>query len=456
MVRWMSRCGLWGGLAVGLLAGCQEPIVILEVDGVPAAARSLLLRTRVGGKLGAEAWFPGEERRLAVRLPGPEGEPVTLELHAMLPGDCVTASARLDVATPGGLGGWARHAAVLVRREKAHCDVDTVRGTTPGAGDLRGVWMNEANGLFAAGAGGEVTYCPAGAPPCVVRKITQAPVPPLDFYAVWGGPDASVYLAGNGGIVIRCQTDKTSFDCKILDSHTKQSLRANWGARDRRYYAVGDGSALVTCDVRSNDCRFKEIGVSSSLNGVWGTDDERVFVVGDGGILARCSPGGPCVQEVLGTNRDLYAVWGRDAGHVYVVGDAGTVVRCTDQPGSCRSLTSNTTSELHSVWGTDAGNVYVAGSGGTMLRCADGADGCTVLASGTTQSLLAVRASDAGNAYVVGEMGTVLRCSAGADSCSLLTIPGGTKQHLRAVFGTDADNVYFAGDAGTILRRKLH
>lgn len=456
MACWMCRCfpeALAVLVVLGLL-GCRDPIVILDVDGVPAGTRSLLLRTRLQGALGVEAWFSGDTRSLVAQLPRRADEQVTLELYAMLPGDCVTASGRLTVAIPGGLGGWARHAAVLERRRAPGCDVETVRGEGAGLGNLNGVWVSDTGGVFAAATSGEVTYCPAGLP-CNAVKITQPPVPPYDFHAIWGSSDASVYLAGHSGTVARCQSDRTNFGCSLLESHTMQSLRANWGARDGRYYAVGGGSALVVCDVGSNHCRPREVGVSSSLNGVWGTEEERVFVVGDRGVLARCAPEGPCAQEDLATSRNLYAVWGRDAGHVYAVGSGGTVLRCTDRQGSCRLLTSNTRADLSSVWGTDADNVYAVGSQGTILRCSDGSDACAVLDSGTAQALLAVRASDAGNAYVAGESGTALRCSAGMDACAPLDV-GGTNQPLRAVFGLDPDSVYFVGGAGTVLRRKLH
>lgn len=458
MVRWMSRCWLWGAVMLGL-SGCGDPIIVLDVDGVPAGTQSLLLRTRLGGKLGTEAWFPGDRRRLAVQLPGGADSRVALDLYAMKPGDCVTASVHLEEEVPGGPGRWTERAVALAGRSEDRCSLEarvlTLMPSSLTPINMQGVWVSESNDVYAAGGGSAVVRCLSGQA-CSNLSLELPPQNPgFDLNAVWGSSNASVYLAGSGGLLVNCQGAACrQIRISAVTDYTK-SLRSMWGISGKSAYAVGDGGAFVICDVPTGACTFRDVVPSRPLRGIWGLDERRIFVVGDGGTLLRCHSDGACTPEGLSKTETLNAVWGSDASHVYAVGGKGTVWRCTDQPGSCRLLDSGTMSELRSVWGTDAGNVYAVGSQGTILRCSDGTDSCTVLDSGTTQHLLAVRSSDAGTAYVVGEVGTVLRCSAGAASCSPLAVPGGTRQHLRAVFGTNPDNLYFVGDANTILRRKL-
>ena len=112
--------------------------------------------------------------------------------------------------------------------------------------------------------------------------------------------------------------------CVALASGTTQGLRAVWASDANNIYVAGDGGTVLRCSVGLNACSSLTVNTTQLFHSIWGIDGNNVYIVGGGGSVRRCAAGSTtCTELNSGVSQNLLSVWGSDTSNVYVAGDGG-------------------------------------------------------------------------------------------------------------------------------------
>ncbi|HKU40138.1 MAG TPA: hypothetical protein VJR89_18390, partial [Polyangiales bacterium] len=203
------------------------------------------------------------------------------------------------------------------------------------------------------------------------------------LYGVWGDAKG-VWAVGTGGSVARYENG--SWQARNVAAAGESWLHSVWGAGTSTWLVGDQGLTLVAA---AGSFIKVATPVKSNLLDVWGDADDRFWAVGEGGAVLRWDgmawlkvPTGP----MGGVVQNLRAVWGSARDDVWVVGTEGTILHWTGE--RFESQTRSAKYSLNDVWGRGRNDVYAVGTGGVALHY-DGS-GWTELETGTRSNLQSV------------------------------------------------------------------
>lgn len=138
------------------------------------------------------------------------------------------------------------------------------------------------------------------------------------------GPQTEVALAGDGGLLLRCETDIDKVRmlgrfCTTLDSATRFRLNAVSYAGAQELWAVGEGGTVVRC--RGGQCGLVPSGTRASLHSVLGTASGEVWVGGEASTLLRLRGADLVPAAQLPANRAVELLLSAGSDGIWAVGD---------------------------------------------------------------------------------------------------------------------------------------
>lgn len=413
-----------------------------------------------------------------------------------------------DVFSTGGIG-YAVGAGGRVLRRTSSWAADT----SPTTVELRGVYGNSTNDVWALGAQGTAVrwngaMWTASNPPAfgtfTMRGISGGGGGPLYAIDSFGGIysystawaqvrsmstddlqgvaviSGTPYVAGNnvGGLIMHYTGSSWQRDVQ-----GGIGFRGVAGTGPTELWAVGEAGAIWQSDGTTWSPRGS--GITSNMNGVFATDAQHAWAVGNSGALMVYNGSYFTPVSVGGSTPNLNAVWASGANNVIVVGNNGFIVRYDGS--NWLTMPSGTTQHLRAVYGVSATRAYAVGDNGAVVTF-DGTSWSQV--GGATTNLRAVWASSPGDVYVAGDMGKVLRSNGGAFAeispgpattasiggiygasagdfwitadTALFRYTGGafgaavtpipTVTGLRGIFGTGATEIWAVGGGGALLK----
>ncbi len=314
-----------------------------------------------------------------------------------------------------------------------------------GGADINAMWTASSSlDVFGVGDLGTIRHYDGKAWSNVKQTITTK-----DLYGVWGTGITNLYVAGDGGTVLR--RDATGW--KKLTTGYANDLQAVWGSSASDVYFVGTSGIILRYDGKTTWSKHTS-GTAVQLEGVWGSNATDIYVVGEKGTVLRYY-GGSWMKETVKsststTGSDLHAVWGSSANNVFVVGDNGSVFRNDGAMWDDMTKLTGTAKDLLGVWGTGANNVFVVGAEGKTMRW-DGGTAWKGVASNATTDLNDVRVSSTISALAVGAVGTVLRYSKPGSTGKWTPETNMFPNTIYGMWGTGVSDIYAVAAKGAVL-----
>jgi hypothetical protein len=443
---------LWGAASALVLAGCNNPLIILDVAYANRGEQFLQLQAQLASGVTQNPAIAGMPARLALSLPADASGPVQLNLFGQNMNGCQVSQATLKLELPGGLSQASETPVQLAPptglATSFPCTTDRFCQCLPAAqpGGLQAVLGFTGIDAIAVGQKGMIEQCSGAACRPLTFPSSQ------DLLAVWGSTQGHFYAVGNLSPVIRCDAGPNSTSCAALTSNTPRALNAVAGSDADHVYAVGEQGAIIRCSSTEGSCTPLNSGLSTqALYTVWASDASNVYAAGGGGAVVRCSSGSMSCQSLMPpwATADLHGSWGSSAA-VYIVGDSGSMGFCASGAPSCFKIDAKAASfNLKAVSGSGT-SLYVVGDTGIMSSCNITNPTfvtCTAMNTGTKANLHSVWASPDGTVYAVGDGGTLVSCNSAGCTPQVIS----TGQTLRSVWGSDASHVYAVGDGGVVL-----
>lgn len=256
---------------------------------------------------------------------------------------------------------------------------------------------------------------------------------------VWGNNADTVWAVGAGGTVLKWNGKAWA----AQPSGTTQDLYSVGGSAADAVWAVGASGTILRWD----GIAWSSLpsGTLASLYGVWSSDANNAWAVGTGGTILRWN-GKAWSSLPSGTTEHLYSVWGSDANNIWAVGDYGTTRKWNGWTLTAHDDTNIQT--LYAVWGSDVNNVWSAQKYGWIFKW-EGEAWVSKYINSPSHVLYGVWTSGANHVWIVGQRGTIRKW----DGSTLSSQDSGTED-LRGVWGSSQSDIWVVGGAGTILRRK--
>lgn len=179
---------------------------------------------------------------------------------------------------------------------------------TPGAKELRGVWMAAPDDALAVGSYVFLHWDGAA--------WTDVPdAPSRNYRSVWGFGDGTILAVGNTGSVV--YFDGTTWS-DIPTLGIKQNLRSVWGPAPGDAFLVGEGGTVFRWN--GVELAKMEVPTTDTLHAVWGTGPNDVWVVGGRGTILHWD--GVQWIDDSPSNHDgaFFAVGGTASGTVVATG----------------------------------------------------------------------------------------------------------------------------------------
>ena len=281
-----------------------------------------------------------------------------------------------------------------------------------------------------------------GAPWCIVTGLPEQ----VTFSAVWGSSPTDVWLAGEGGALLRW--DGTAWSA--VASGTESALRALAGTSAKDIWAAGLDGTLLHFDGSSWSAKQSN-GASWSFAS--GPNERPIYALfalpgslWAGGSGARAFDGTTWTEPHHGSHLPTMAIWGLDSSTLWAVGLQGMVNRWDGH--HWERLGGELGPNFFGVWGSAANDVWVVGSAGSIVHWLEGK--AAPVPSGTTHDLHAVRGFGAKDVWAVGDQGTILHWqgSTWAPSSSPVSTA------LLGIWGASAGDVWLVGENGVVLRHR--
>jgi hypothetical protein len=255
---------------------------------------------------------------------------------------------------------------------------------------------------------------------------------------VWGTSQGEVYVAGEGGTILRSVHDGP---WEVQYSACCPSLRDVWGSSPSDIVVVG-GSTILNFDGLSWASALDPKG---SLGGVSGSSKDDVWAVGsDGFIFRRQANGTWGIADHV--DLPLTAVWAATETDAWAVGANGVAYRFDGSAWVHRP--TGVSDALHDVWGSSATSVWIVGEFGRILHSDGSSTPFDVHQSPKPFDLNSVWGRSPSEVWAVGRKGTVLQY----DGHQWLTHDCGTTEDLNAVWVSETGRLVAVGDGGIVVR----
>lgn len=191
-----------------------------------------------------------------------------------------------------------------------------------------------------------------------------------DLWWVHGVPDGSVFLGGEGGMMLRYDRASDAFTRMETPSETP-IVFGIWGSSASDVLAVGGLGRAAGFVWRFDGTSWSELALPADFGGqslfkVWGTGPGDAWIVGTDGAVLHWD--GSALRTVdAGTTRTLFTVHAID-GAVAAVGGAGSgVLVQRDADGVWHDVAPELVPQLFGVFLTEEGGAAV-GINGTFVR----------------------------------------------------------------------------------------
>lgn len=299
---------------------------------------------------------------------------------------------------------------------------------------LYAVWAGSASDIFAVGDGGRILRSTGGSFQSTTSPTTQ----PL--YGVWGNSATDeVWAVGGGGTILKY--DRAGGSWSGVSSPTTSQLNAIWGTAKNRVYVAANGGSVLRYDGTSWVLEMNT-AVSANLLGIGG-DGSKVVAVGANGTIITSTAVNSWMNPMSGTTSTLQAAWGR-AGTYWAAGAGG--VRLRDTGGGFSMVTNDgEAGAFYALGGSDAADVWAGGDGGLLTNYKTS---WTAKPANPRQRIRAVYGFNSKNVWATGSGGLIMHY----DGTAWTQVPSGTSQDLNGIWGASASDLWIVGNGRTILR----
>lgn len=328
------------------------------------------------------------------------------------------------------------------------CPVATIcwENPLPQGNDLRGVWVESVDSVWAVGTQGLRMRYHAG------RWTHAGLTSTVSLDAISGvreGGTTTIYAVGDGGLRTRYSGGRWADD--LNGQGTNLSLHTVFALSSDVAFAGGDVGMVL----RRSASGWEQVPTpapGANVRAIWARDDHTVWATGDLGRLLYYTGSGMMADEASNpvNTQHLHAMWGDAASGVWSVGDAGITLR--NIAGGWVTETHAGIVALHGVWGTSDGMAHwAAGRVNAELGQSYAYAGASAqwVASGglTVGALRAVHGSGGNDVWMVGEKGAIQHW----DGARWQLGTTGIQNDLRSVWGVDEKHIWAAGSGGVIL-----
>lgn len=363
---------------------------------------------------------------------------------------------------------------------------------------LRALWGYAGREIWVAGQEKLVTRFPgADLSKPSTRDILGDGISRVPTYnAAWGPSAGEVYLATDGGTVIR--TDATGAQLlapfpSLIPNTGTSALTAITGFGGSQYILYNDGSVFsydgkkfsqlpnpppgtgffdawatqaklvvgtdsgYVLEFVSNSWSAVKLGTTlSNASAVGGVSASDYYAGTELGYLYRIvngiSPGSALNGTVF--NGAVRSIWSRSSTDTWVVGLFGTIVRVTGSVTSPvpTAMTGAGTTALYSVHGAASPNKYVwmVGASGTVIRYDSVTGLYKTITSPVISRLTSVVALSDTDVWISGDNGVLLHSTDG-NTLSAVAGPFGTR-NLTEMFSPAANDIWMAGTGNSLWR----
>jgi len=267
------------------------------------------------------------------------------------------------------------------------------------------------------------------------------------LFGVWGRSASEVYVAGDGGYVLRW--DGTLWR-DLQQPLTTEVLQSVWGPADgTEIYVVGDEGAVLLRDANGwTDLNSDRIWTSGlGWRDVRGAGDSDLWLVGRGGMVAQFDGSQWQLQWISPFNLEGVSL-SEPGGEVLVVGGFGTAMRYRGRYWS--EVTWEETMTLRATALLPDGTLLAVGEGGLAIRLS-GATYSSTAPTGFSPTMLQGLWAGERTVLAVGSDGAVCTLDADLWSCAQ-NAPGIS---LTAVSGREHGDDMTAvavGSSGSVYR----
>jgi len=307
--------------------------------------------------------------------------------------------------------------------------------------DLYAIWGSSLLDIWVAAQGGSVLRKIGGA--WSSQQVTKGETL---LFALQGVSSNHIWGAGSkGGIVVRKESGWTQM---ISNDAYDRSLRGAWVLSQDDVWFIGDEGALIHSMKSGNDLKWLTADIAGpyyknfSFFGLWGkSEPSEAWAVGEKGAVLHYDGTG-WKDEASGPEVDLHDIAGSAWSDAVAVGGDGLVLAFDGS--DWRGLDRVTDAELKSVTGFGEGFLAV-GSAGALVKISGGSleasavDGVEVDLNGVCTS--------GSEVYSVGNKGKIV---ASKDGATWTPVSNTLQDALRDCVAGD-NEVIAVGDMGRIL-----
>lgn len=330
-----------------------------------------------------------------------------------------------------------------------------------------GTWIEESVGsttlltdvacdttrAFAAGADGKVYIRSGGTWTGYATGVTSG----LNAVASLFGRQ-QVFLAGNGGRIVKCEAATLPPTCVSENSGTTRDLLAlSSDVFTDTVWAVGTDGTLLQRGASWSTIALP--GVTNRLVGVTHWYDSSlnattVIAISETGtaVIRR----GSAVQEIVQVpDTNLTNAWVPDQDTLVFTGTRGALWYRNGlfslAPFTARGGRKPLTADLNAVTSVGHGRLFAVGNNGARVRRQNGVWSLDALGASTTATLRSIAARNANEVYAVGDTGTVLVRRYGTWVTDAV---GLTTESLKSVV-LDANSVWVLGETRLLQKNLL-
>jgi len=305
-------------------------------------------------------------------------------------------------------------------------------GTTE---NLRAVWAGSAQDVFVVGDAGKILRSTGAAFSTMTSNTVQS------LRGIWGNSATEeVWAVGLGGVLLRF--DRGSGTWGSVASPTTNQLNAVWGSARNRVYVAANGGTVLRYDGTNWNIEMNTNIATTDVLGIGG-DGSKVVAAGTGGKIITSTAPNMWTDAPSGTTNALSAVFGK-SGTFWVAGAAGTRLR--DQGAGFSMVAGDGEGGgFYSLGGVDGTDVWAGGDGGILTNYKTS---WTPKPVNYRQNIRAVYGFNSKDVWAVGSVGQILHY----DGKTWTQVPSGTAQDLNAIWGATSNDLWAVGNGRTILR----
>ncbi len=265
---------------------------------------------------------------------------------------------------------------------------------------LNGIWGAEGH-FYVVGDKGTILHYFEG------KWKADESLSSYNLGSIWGVSPTDIYVGAAGGTVLRKIGGAWSTQQVTQGSITINGLQA---LSSKAIFGGGTNGGIIAHDTAGWSPKLSNDAYERTLRDVWAFAEDDVWLVGDDGALIHLVATKWNTAEIAGPfykNHGFFGLWGRqDSGdqEAWAVGEKGAVLYFDGETWVDRTSAAGV--DLNDIDGTGWEQVIAVGGDGTLLRF-DGDDWYGL--SRVTSSALQGVAELGGAFLAVGEAGAVVR-----------------------------------------------